>query len=506
MKVISAKNMAALEKKAFERGASDDILMQRAALGVANILSFYVDSHNLEKKVTLLAGKGNNAADGFCAALFLLEEGFEVDAYQIAPLHECSPLCQKYGNAFKEQGGKIYFIQSAHEILLPESGVLLDGILGTGFKGKVSDPLIQIFDKINDSSVPIFSIDIPSGVCGDTGIVEDSAVVADYTLFLALPKKGFFFHQGWDHVGKLIYVDLGLDQKLIDETVAELEIVTIEDCHPLLPPVKRTRHKYQAGYVAGFCGSKGMMGAAALSGMGALRAGAGIVKIISLQEEAQNFLYYPELIHKNFGFNERSQILEYIAKANAIYLGPGIGQEKETEQFICWLLQHIDKPCVIDADGLNIMAKYSIKPPKEAILTPHHGEAVRLLNLSKDSSLEALLQACQAYVNLHEVVLILKGGPTFIFAKHHIPFVCAVGDPGMATAGTGDVLTGVLTGLLAQEYTGSYNVAKLGTYLHGKAGELAAEKKTSYAMIATDLLKMIYHAWNYLLNPDASEL
>ncbi len=491
-----------MEQKAIENGANAEEFMLDAAAGIAEIVSIYADRQSIDKKVTLFAGKGNNGGDGFCAALLLMRNGFEIEVYQTDPLSACSELCKKFGSAYKEAGGKIKVVQSAQDIEEPPCGIILDGLLGTGFKGEATKLLCEIFDLVNTFSLPIFSIDIPSGLSGDTGQIGKCAICADYTLFLGLPKKGFFIGDGWDHIGKLLYVDFGLDQSYLDQVDADFRMVTANNCMHIIPPIRPSRHKYEAGFVVGFSGSASMMGASILSGMGALKSGCGIVKVIHLEEEFCDPSHYPELIHKTFSFNQIEEISLYIQKASAVYVGPGLGLSQEMQNFVKDFVLKVDKPLILDADALNIMAINDIDPPKNSLLTPHRGEALRLLKLS-DCSLEELMEACQKYVERHHITLILKGGPTFIFTKGSQPIVCTVGDPGMATAGSGDVLTGILASILAQIGPEMSEVAELGLYLHGKSGEFAAEEKTSYAMTATDLLQSIHHAWHYLLNPSS---
>lgn len=503
MRVVTATQMSTLEKEAFEEGADADAFMQNAAAGIAAALSDYIRSVSIQKKVTLIAGKGNNSGDGYSAALILMGRGFQIEAYQLSPIEECSPLCQKYAKKFLENGGVLHSLTQIEDFDLPRDGILLDGIFGTGFKGEPPPLVCDVFEKINCAKVPIFSIDIPSGLEGDSGRVKKTAVKADFTIFLGLPKKGFFIRDGWNHVGHLVHVDFGLDPKYLEKEKPELDMLTLREASMLLPEVKRNRHKYQAGFVAAFSGSKGMMGASILSGAGALKSGAGIVKIVHLQDEFFDTASYPELIHKTFQYNQESKIDAYVEKASSFYIGPGIGTSDQMQQFVCNLLPQIKKPCVIDADALTILALNKIDPPKGSILTPHAGEAKRLLKFEGDDP-EALIEACQNYANQKEVVLILKGGPTFIFCSGQTPVVNVTGDPGMATAGSGDVLTGILAALLSQENMDTLSCAKLGVFLHGKAGEFAAAKRTSYAMTATDILKSLHKSWIFLTSSFAN--
>lgn len=498
MKVVSNATMIEIEKRAIDAGISAEELMCQAAEGIAHFIGDTIENNEIEKVVTLIAGKGNNAGDGYCTALILLEMGYQVNAYQLAPLSECSPLCKKYATEFKKAGGNLCVVKDLDDFELPFEGVILDGILGTGFKGKLSSLYQEVITAVNQAIVPIFAIDIPSGLNGDTGDVESVAIQADHTLFLGFPKTGFFISEGWNYVGRLVPIDIGIDLVNAQNIHSPFTMLSPMEVGTLIPKMERKRHKYQAGYVAGFSGSGGMMGASILSGMGALKGGAGIVKLIHFNHECVDSFNYPELIHKSFKAGEFHVLLEYVERAQAIYIGPGLGMLDETQHFVLRVLKEVKKPMVIDADALNILAMHKINPPKHAILTPHFKEAARLLHL-KEPSMKELMLACQQYVNQHEVVLVLKGGPTFIFSPKHIPFVCPVGDPGMATAGSGDVLTGVIAAILTQMPTQPIESAALGVFLHGLAGECAADLKTSYSMIASDIIKSLHRAWALLL-------
>lgn len=491
MEVIQASEMARIEKLAFQDGASGDAFMQKAAKGIAEAVDRYINEHHLERKISFFAGKGNNGGDAFCAALLLLREGYQLTGYHTDPLDTCSPLCQKYGKAFQDQASDLVLIETVDQIGLPLDGILLDGILGTGFKGKPTPNLEAIFNKINEAKVPVFAIDIPSGLNGDTGVVESVAIEASHTLFLGLPKKGFFVRDGWNHVGQLESVDFGLDPKYIKQAKAEYELLQEEDIQSLFPKVIRNRHKYQAGYVVGLTGSKGMMGASLLSGMAALKSGAGIVKVIHLEDEFTDQAANPELIHKTLGFDQVDEAIALMHQATAVYLGPGMGTSDKVLTFLTKLLPQIEKPCVLDADALTLIAKNKLAFPKETLITPHLGEMHRLLGQKPEDPLE-LIELCKQYVAEHPITLLLKGGPSFIFQKDLIPLVNPTGDPGMATAGSGDVLTGILVGLLSQTGMDTLKAAKLGVFLHGKVGEVVAKKKSSYCAVASDLVKFLY--------------
>ncbi|HEY5260267.1 MAG TPA: NAD(P)H-hydrate dehydratase, partial [Rhabdochlamydiaceae bacterium] len=339
----------------------------------------------------------------------------------------------------------------------------------------------------NKSDLPILALDIPSGLNGTTGEVESVAIDAVGTIFLGLPKIGFFLEKGWDHVGDLAGVDFGLPEKFMEEVKEEALLLDPTSLH--LPPMNRSRYKYQAGYVLGIAGSPQMPGAAALAAAGVLRSGAGIVRLFSMPDTPTDQLL-AEVIHEEY---DLKRIKEESKRAAAYFVGPGLGRTAATEKLLKQLLASLRLPTVLDADALYFLAKNpSTKLPKQSILTPHHGEMEKLLKK------KPTLKTCQAYVEKHKATLVLKGAPSIVFHPGKKPLVIAHGDPGMATAGSGDVLTGILAGLLAQKMTPD-EAAALGVYLHARAGEIAGLNLTSYCMIASDILKYLPQAFVILI-------
>ncbi|NGX42637.1 MAG: Bifunctional NAD(P)H-hydrate repair enzyme Nnr [Chlamydiae bacterium] len=497
MKIVASKQMAFLESQAYRNGCSEEEFMEEAGKGIARNVQEFVSRHNLRETTYLLCGKGNNAGDAYVAGVYLLTQGYSVLAYQIVPIGDCSPLCQKNHDRFLQQGGQVHEVNRVkEELLFTEQGVILDSLFGTGFRGTVREPFASVIRIANKSPLPKIAIDIPSGLNGETGIVEGEAIHATETIFLGLPKTGFFLQDGWDHVGKLRYVDFGLPKQYIEESEADLIMLSPDIMKPLLPPIIRSRHKYQAGLVIGLGGSPGMPGAAILASLGALRSGAGLVRLLhpaGMEAELSSSPY--ELIKIPYGPKDAKKIIESINTASAIFVGPGIGRTSKARDILKNVLPNLKKPCVIDADALTIIGEEKIKLPENAILTPHVGEMIRLLERSAPQpSTKEFLQTCQNFSENHQVTVVLKGGPTFIFHPDEPIMVNPYGDPGMATAGSGDVLTGIIAALLAQGLRPHY-AATLGAYLHGVAGEFAAEKKTPYCMIASDILDHLPEAF-----------
>lgn len=496
MKIISAQEMRLLEEHAHNDGLSESDFMEEAGSGIALFVHDFIELNGLDHSIHLICGKGNNAGDAYVAGFHLLHLDYDVLAYQLVPIDDCSSLCQANYRRFIDEGGRVLRIEKAEDLYLPSRGVLIDGILGTGFSGIVKEPFASIIRLMNHSGLPIISVDIPSGLDGTTGQAQENqaSVIAFETAFLGLPKMGFFLNQGWDSVGKLRYVDFGLPKNYIEEAHTEMVMLTKDSVVSLLPKLKRSRHKYEAGQVIALAGSPGMPGASLLSTSAALHAGAGIVRLLhpkGMEAELANSI--PELIKVPYTADSIPQMLSLMNKSAAVFIGPGLGRTDETYGLLSKLLPEILVPCVIDADALAFLAieGSNLPLPAHTILTPHSGEMQKLLGRAEPQKLVTLdyLKQCRDYAAKMGVTLVLKGGPTFILQVNEPIYVCPRGDPGMATAGSGDVLTGLIAGLLAQKMT-PLHAALLGTYIHGVAGEYAAAELSSYCMIASDIL---YH-------------
>jgi ADP-dependent NAD(P)H-hydrate dehydratase / NAD(P)H-hydrate epimerase len=480
-KVVTAAEMQKIEKLAVAAGQEIPKMMDRAADGIARAAEEFIYERNLPKRILLLTGKGNNAGDAYTAGALLMAKGFFVQAVQAFPVEDCTPLCRERTEKFVKLGGKIEPLSKAQT---HGCSLLLDGLVGTGFQGKAEGALSAAIEWGNKTGLPILAIDIPSGLNGTTGEVGTAAINATVTLYLGLPKIGFFIGKGWDHVGDLKEIAFGLPEKLIQQ--ADAKALLLDPSSLELPVIERSRHKYQAGYVLGIAGSVLMPGAAALATAGVLRSGAGIVRLFSMPGMPTHHLL-SEVIQEEI---DLKRIAEESKRAAAFFVGPGLGRTADVEKRLHKLLPLLCLPSVLDADMLYFLAKNPRwKIPANAILTPHHGEMKELLKKPPT------LDNCQAYVEKHQTTLVLKGGPSMIFHPQKKPLIMTQGDPAMATAGSGDVLTGIVAGVLAQKLP-PWEAAALGVYLHGYAGECAAAQLTS--MIASDILDYLPEAFHSL--------
>lgn len=490
-KIVTAEEMARIEKLAYSEGASEKEFMEKAGEGIAAEVEEFITSHLLDKVVTLFVGKGNNGGDAYAAGKKLLPKGYQVVAVHFFPLESCSPLCKTQCEEFRKAGGEIHFLKRGEEAKEHARGVILDGLVGTGFHGKAEGDLAEAIVAANKSGLPILAIDIPSGLSGSTGEVGSVAISATLTLSLGLPKIGFFRGEGWNHLGELRQIDFGLSKKYIDAAKAEAHLPQEEEVVSLLPAIRRNRHKYQAGYLVAVAGSPGMCGAAFMAAKAALRMGAGVVRLFHAWEVEGELGAAPlEVVKEAVDPGKVDRIVTEGHRAKAYLIGPGMGRDNDAQKLLRKLLPTIKIPTIFDADALFLFAQNPLwSIPPSSILTPHRKEMERLLQLQQCEEKE-LHSLCQRFADEKNVTLLLKGGPTFLFHPQTLPQIITHGDPGMATAGTGDVLAGILGGLLAQGLK-PQAAALLGATLHGLAGEIAAFQKTSLGLIASDLIEFL---------------
>ncbi len=489
LKVVTAQEMARIESLAYADGVSEEQFMEGAGLSIAKRTAEFIEDGQREKKVALIAGKGNNGGDAFAAGCALLDLSYAVTAWHLFPPNACSALCQKMRARFEKKGGIVHTVSNTASIHF--EGVILEGLVGTGFRGKAEGILAGAIECVNAARLPVLAIDIPAGVNGSSGEVGSVAIHATQTFFLEFPKLGFFQNDGWNYVGKLISAHFGLDKRY--KAKASPSAYLFDTASLALPPMQRTRHKYQAGYVLAFAGSKHMPGAAILSSYGALRGGCGIVRLFHpprMEAELSNAPY--ELIKEAWTTQWVSRLREEAKRAKSVLIGPGMGCTASAKQMIKTVLKETALPTVIDADALYFIAHNPAwKLPADSILTPHQGEMQALLSTYETKKGDKV----QAFVEAKKITLVLKGAPTFIYHPGSLPVIIGHGDPGMATAGSGDVLTGVLAAMLAQGLDPK-TAACVAVTLHAIAGEIAAGFLTSYSMTASDILHFLPMAFS----------
>ena len=542
LKVVTAEEMRRIDGITIDRyGIAGAILMERAGLAVASKINklFFQDANNivgaihelpLQKrgnlKIIVLCGGGNNGGDGLVTARILHNQVRDVEVFLAARPRDLKGDAKINYNAAKKFGVKIFPVkrfltlygrfmkrpyQKGYRHTPPGQILIIDALLGTGLNRDARRPISEVIKKINELSMPVVSIDIPSGISSDTGQIMGGAVRARITVTFGLPKRGHYLYPGAEYSGDLSIEDIGFPHGLTSSEKIKVNLPQEKDIISLMPERPKYSHKGTYGHVLLIAGSRGKTGAALMAAKACLRSGAGLVTIgvpesliSSLQSRVTEEMLLP-LYDKGNGtlsLKSAADILSFLKKkANVLAIGPGLSVDDEISELIGRLIIKAHTPMVIDADGLNAIAgRMSMlnKCKAPVVLTPHVGEMARLLQGSRvrvqGSEKERIAEIEQDRIGMAlsfskktGTYLVLKGVPTVIATPDGNAFVNQTGNPGMATAGTGDVLTGIISSLLAQRIT-PQNASILGVYLHGLAGDIAAQKKGRYALVASDLI------------------
>lgn len=491
IKVIDAKEMKRIEKKSIEQGADPEAYMTLAAENATQQILHFLKNFQDLNYVSIVTGKGNNGGDGFAIAHMLKDKGVEVKVFALFPKEKCSPLSQKQREIFEKKSKSIIDVKDPRD-LAQVQGIIVDAILGTGFEGSVESPLREVIEMINQIPFPKVAIDIPSGLNGNTGCVESVAIKAYLTIYLGAPKTGYFLEEGMNHIGQLIGVDFGLDQKYLDEANASFSFFNEALARFMLPPVAGKRHKYDAGYTIALAGGDGMYGAAHLCCLAAMRSGTGIIKLFyPQQDQLQLSSFPPEIIKVGYEESDFSLLFKELQRASSFLIGPGLSKNDQRKPIVHEMIMNSSTPLVIDADGLYFIKDIDLsKVNRPIILTPHKGELMKLLNIEKSASEASILLRAQEYVEKNDTVIIFKGAATFVIAKGIKPIVLTFGSPGMATAGAGDVLTGVIASMLSLTRN-KLTASLLSVYIHQVAGYYATASKGPHSVLASDIISSL---------------
>ena len=491
MKLPTAEQMRTLDKMAIKRfGIPSIVLMENAGRGaVDTILSNVGDPAG--QVVSIFVGPGNNGGDGLVIARHLHQKGARPQIFLLTKADKLSSDAKINLAIVQKLPVPVYPVLKADDLtdfeeLLASSWAVVDAIFGTGLKRQVKGHFAEAIKRINRMTCPVLAVDVPSGLDSDSGQPLGFCVQADYTATFGLAKPGLVLHQpGSQFVGSLEVVDIGIPPQAVEEAAIQTELLTREVVASWLPPRKATAHKGTFGHLLVAAGSTGKTGAAALCAMGGLRGGAGLVSLAvphNLNSIIEGLLVEAMTIPlaKSTDFladSDYKTIKNVLADKQAIAVGPGLGSAKETVTMIRKLYREATLPMVVDADGLNCLAMdigILKKAPAARILTPHPGEMARLTGLSTADIQADRLQIASAFAKKHHLFLILKGAGTVIAAPDGEIAVNSTGNPGMASGGMGDVLTGLIGGLLAQGLS-PWQASCLGVYAHGLAGDLLAE-------------------------------
>ncbi len=507
MKVVTAHEMKLLDQRASADYAIPSLLlMENAARGLVDQIERKFGILH-QKRVVILAGCGNNGGDGLAAARHLRMRGARVVVYLLSPIEKVEGDAKTSLCIWMQSGGILHDATHLTWKKLAEdlkhSDLIVDALLGTGTSRPVEGNYSRAISLINQSGTPTVAVDIPSGISADTGEILGVAVKADYTFTMGLPKRGLFMQAGLEHRGIWDVIDIGLPAALIEQSDPPCQMICPSDLIHLIPPRSLGAHKGDFGHLLVIAGSLGKQGAAMMSSLAALRCGTGLVTCahpMSLHVGAHpmEVMTYPlpESQEGTLSLSALPLLLKAMEGKGAVAIGPGLSRNKETAKLIQHLIMETPHPMVVDADGINALAlDLSILKRKrgELILTPHPGEMGRLIGKGSEAVQKDRFKIATDFAQKWGVTLILKGAHTLIATPDGQIRINNTGNPWMATAGTGDVLTGMIAGWIAQGIS-PVDAAGLGVYLHGLAGDLAKQP----GLIASDLIKKIPEAMKRL--------
>lgn len=473
------------------------VLMEKAAMAVSNNM---LEKISKKDSIIAICGTGNNGGDGVAIARILHVKGYSVKVFIIGD--------EKKGTEqFKQQLhiARNLDVNVINNAKISEYNVVIDAIFGVGLSKPISGTFANAIEEVNSSDNLVFSVDLPSGVNANTGQIMDHAIRADYTVTFGYKKLGMLLFPGCEYSGEIITADIGFAKRALDEVSPNTFIFEEKDVNRL--PVRENRsNKGTFGRVLIIAGCTTMCGACYLSAKAAYRTGAGLVKVLTVEENRsiiQTML--PEAIittYQSHNLNNKieiDRITGEIQWATTIVFGPGVGISSATELLMDLVLKNAKVPVVLDADGLTMLAQKEeyvgnqqddiceIKLPSNVIITPHLKEMSRLLRCSTEYVRQNILTLAKRVTKNKEFVLVLKDARTIV-AKENSYFVNTSGNNGMATGGSGDVLTGVIAGLLANGMS-MYDAACYGVYLHGSAGDYISKEKGNYSLMASDIIE-----------------
>lgn len=501
MKIFPSSSIKKLDAYTIEHEPIASIdLMERAAQALTKAIT---NRWNPETPVTIFAGPGNNGGDALAIARMMAEKGYKIEVYLFNTKGELSPDCQT-NKELVEMMEEVTFHEISTQFVPPtltSEHLVIDGLFGSGLNKPLNGGFAAVVKYINASKAQVVAIDVPSGLmCEDnTYNIRQNMIRADVTLSIQLPKLSFLFPENEDIVGEWQLLDIQLKKDFIDTAQSPYYITEEEEIRSLIKPRKRFAHKGTFGHALLIAGSYGMAGASILSARACLRSGVGLLTVhVPIHNHDLLQTTVPEAIvqtdiHDHY-FAEPVDTDRY----QAIAIGPGLGQEEDTALAMMEQIQGCPVPLVLDADAINIFGTHRnwlSRMPKRCILTPHLKELERLIGKCMDTY-ERLTKTKELAAYLQSYIII-KGSWSTVVTPEGNCYFNPTGNPGMATAGSGDVLTGILAALLAQGYT-QEDACRLGVYVHGLAGDIAAEEKGEIGTTSSDLIDALPAAWKKL--------
>ena len=450
-------------------------LMQYAGESVFKVIQQLWPS---TQKVVVLAGTGNNGGDGYVIAGLARAANLHALVLQVGDHSTLGGDAKLSHDAYVNNGGECSVFTGE---LLPKCDVIVDALLGTGLTRPVTGEYASAIDCINGSQVPVVSADIPSGLDANTGQPLGSAVIAAATATFVGMKLGLLTGLGRRYSGKLYFNDLQVPSKVYQSVTAACHSIDLDEFHALLGERNADAHKGDFGHVLIIGGNQGMAGSVMLAAEAAARSGSGLVSVATIPAHANMAVHTCREIMVH-GVEDISGLKPLLERATVVAIGPGLGQDQWAKNIFSHILE-LDLPLVIDADALNLLAQDPMRKTSW-ILTPHPGEAARLLHTTTRDAQHQRLASVQTLQQQYQGVCVLKGSGTLVACENEVS-LCTAGNPGMASAGMGDVLTGIISALLAQGFA-SYNAARFGVQLHAQSADIVAQDGMR-GMLASEL-------------------
>ncbi|MFN4234958.1 MAG: NAD(P)H-hydrate dehydratase [Bacteroidia bacterium] len=501
MKILSATQIREADAYTIQQeGIASVDLMERAANACVDWIKQHISADN---RLVIFAGTGNNGGDGIAIARLMYQCGYNVFVYVIGEKGKGSKDFLINISRLEKLPITINYVQTLNDLKpINSNDIIIDAIFGTGLNKAVEGIFADVIQFINHSGSKIISIDIPSGLFSDTGDIAalKAVVKATYTLTFQLPKFSFLFPETGKYCGQFYLLDIGLNKEFIHSQDSNFIYITDDEIKENFNFHRdKFSHKGTYGHALIIAGSYGKAGAAILSAKAALRSGCGLVSIHTAKNNVSSIhAAFPEAMVSIDTNEEHISELPDLKLYDAIGIGPGIGMHEKTVQVLKNLIQTADVPLVLDADAINILAEnktWLSFLPKGSILTPHPKEFERLAGKCNDS-FERLQKARELSLKTNTII-VLKGAHTAIVSPSGKVYFNSTGNPGMATAGSGDVLTGVITSLLAQGFN-SFEATLLGVYIHGLSGDMAVQNYNQQSLIAGDIIESLYMAFERL--------
>jgi len=513
MKLLRADEMKEIDRRASsEYMIPSIVLMENAGLRTTEKIVELLGGV-CSRKIIILVGRGNNGGDGLVVARHLLNGGAQVDVFMCADASQLSGDARTNYEILVRMSGSIYPLQQEADLhnfimSLMKTDMVVDAVYGIGFRGSLGEFEAQLAKLVNQSKSLVLAVDIPSGLEADTGRVNGEVFKADHTVTFALPKLGMILGKGREYVGQLTVADISIPKALLEDERLKLQMITEEMIKVHFRPRLQESHKGSYGHALIIGGSTGMSGAAVMTSWAALRCGAGLVTLALPEKIMAAAQLVPEVMSRGLPStpegaisNEACPIIENLLGTAAVCaIGPGMSRYKDGNAIVRTVLEKAGIPVLIDADGLNALNEdIGILKDRQVpvVITPHPGEMARLTNLSVgDIQHERIATSCY-YAREWGVTIVLKGNNTIVAHPSGQAYVNTTGNPGMATAGSGDVLSGIIAGLIAQGLKPA-DAAVAGVYLHGLAGDTASMQLGQRALTATDLIHNMGMAINQL--------